>query len=298
MKSDGITIGTTKIYTLQRRQRTKNSTVTKSNQLARCEIENIQSVMFGRLFNTFIAQIKRDDVDFRDYEIPMINLMPDGKRSGVYYNMLDVQSDKWLEVVIKISIDANNFIKYPLFSKIHVNTDKNTIIVNVHKDLKPHLLQLKDHFTQYSLEEYMRLSTVRTQRLFELLSSWRTSDNFKIEIEDLHNFLGNEEYLRKNFKDFRNKVLDIARKDILKNTALYYRWEAETRGRKVVAVIFHFTELTEEEKAAQKIKEMSLLQKKSNKCYERHTLSENECTPKKKSQICKYCLERGRMSAK
>lgn len=298
-RTSDMTISTPNSLRTFKKIKDSHSVVTKSNALARAEIQTIDSVLFGRLLNIFIAQIKREDEDFHDYKIPMVELMSN-TRGGQYYDSIEKQAEKWLDIKVTMQIDPYNIYKYVLFNKIHINRKDNTININIHRDLKPHLLQLKDHFTQFSLLEYLRLSTVRAQKLFELLSSWRNQEFFKIKIEDFHNIFDSEAYLRANFKEFRKKVLEIAHKEILQCTSLYFRWETETRGRgqKVIAVIFYFTELTEEEKAAQKIKEMSLLQKKSNKCYERHTLSENECTPKKKSQICEYCLERGRMSAK
>jgi len=214
--------------------------VTKSNELARSEISKVNSVLFGRLFNIFLSKINKEDADFKDYNIPMTVLMSEKNRGGLYYDIINKQSDKWLEVVAKIKINNDEIIKYPLFSKLKINKRTNIITINIHRDLKPHLLQLREHFTQYPIQEYLRLSTVKTQRLFELLSSWQSCLCFKIDIEKLQDFLNCETYHRKNFKFFRTRILEPAHREITQHTSLRYDWETEKHGRKVIAIKFTF----------------------------------------------------------
>ena len=49
------------------------------------------------------------------------------------------------------------------------------------------------------------------------------------------------ESLRKNFKEFRRRVLEKAHKDITGLTSLQYEWEPVKKGRAVVAVRFIFS---------------------------------------------------------
>lgn len=224
-----------------KRKSKASAIVTKSNDLTRGEISKIDSVLFGRLINIFISQISRDDEDFRDYTLPLIALMPEGKRSGTYYAAIDKYAKEWLKSTVAIRIDADRVALYPLFSKLEINRKTNHITVNIHKDLKPHLLDLKKHFTQFPLHEYLRLSTVKTQRLFELLCSWHDKIQVEISLSALHTFLDTEEYLRKNSSTFRTRVLEPAHKEILKNTSLYYEWSIEKKtARKATTVIFSF----------------------------------------------------------
>lgn len=227
------------LRTARKKMKTK-AIVTKSNDLVRGEISKVDSILFGRLMNIFISQIHRDDKDFHDYTLPMIALMPDGQRGGHYYKDIEKHAKQWLKVVITMGIDKDHIVHYPLFSKIDINRKTNQITVNIHRDLKPHLLELKQKFTQFALQEYMRLSTVKTQRLFELLSSWRDKMRFTIAIEELYDFLDCEEYMRKNSKEFRVRVLEPSHKEILEHTSLYYDWSLEKTGRKVTAVTFNF----------------------------------------------------------
>lgn len=224
-----------------RTARTKTkSIVTKSNDLVRGEISKVDSVLFGRLMNIFIAQVHRDDKDFHDYTLPMIALMPDGQRGGHYYNDIEKHAKQWLKVVITMRINKDLTVNYPLFSKIEINRKTNMVTVNIHRDLKPHLLELKQKFTQFSLQDYMQLSTIKTQRLFELLSSWQDRIYLEIAIEDLHDYLDCEDYMRKNSKEFRVRVLEPSHKEILKHTSLYYSWSMKKVGRRVTTVIFNF----------------------------------------------------------
>lgn len=216
--------------------------VTKSNDLTRGDISKVDSVLFGRLLNIFVSQINRDDEDFRDYTLPIVALMPEGKRSGTYYAAVYKYAKEWLKATVTIRLDVNQVALYPLFSKIIINRETNYITVNIHKDLKPHLLSLKKYFTQFALEEYLRLSSVKTQRLFELLCSWQDKIQVEIDINALHTHLDTEKYLRANSTKFKERVLDVAHREILKSTSLRYEWTFKKVGRKATSVVFNFTQ--------------------------------------------------------
>ena len=59
----------------------------------------------------------------------------------------------------------------------------------------------------------------------------------KIEIDELKKVLQAEHYV--NYKDFRNRVLDRAVKEINKYTDIEVNYKTENKGKKVVALIFY-----------------------------------------------------------
>lgn len=241
VKPDIVTIDSPwQLRIARKKKKNRGIIVTKSNDMARAEISKVESVLFGRLMNIFISQLQRDDKDFKDYTLPMVALMPEGQRSGQYYEAIEKQAQQWQKVTITLRPDKEQTTIYALFSKIDINRRTNLVTVNIHRDLKPHLLELKHKFTQFSLQEYIKLSTVKTQRLFELLSSWRDKIQVTIALDRLHDILGCEDYMRKNSKEFRVRVLEPSHKEILEHTSLYYEWELKKTGRRVTSVIFNF----------------------------------------------------------
>lgn len=78
--------------------------------------------------------------------------------------------------------------------------------------------------------------------MFEILTSWKDRTEFIARIEDLHEMLNNPRSHRKDFKEFRTRVLEKTRKAIHKNTALQFAWEPIRDGRRVGSIRFVFTQ--------------------------------------------------------
>lgn len=117
--------------------------------------------------------------------------------------------------------------------------------------LKPHYLELKKHFTKYSLAEYLSLPSTYSQRIYEILRSWGECAVTEIGVSELHEMLRTPPSMRKTFGMFRNRVLEKAHSDITTLTQMRYEWEAVTesgqplkRGRPVVKVRFSMGQKT------------------------------------------------------
>lgn len=271
-------------------------TVTSSNTLIRSYYSDVHSVIFLRLFNLVASQIQRDDEDFQTYRVPFTAIIGENVTGGQYYKMINNITDEAMKVIVKIPESSERLIKYSLFSKCILDSRKNVIEVGIHPDLKPHLLKLKNHFTKIELKEFFRLPSLYSQRLFQLLSSWKSNEFWRVDIETLHHMICSSPSMRKDFKEFRVHALDRAEKDILSNTSLYFRYEVERAGRKAKYIIFYFEPESDATKEKRAQADINNLQKKSNKCFESHMKKNKTCIPKKKSKLCAFCLNRGRKS--
>lgn len=283
------------------RKKTKlysSAMVTSSNAFLRAHIQELNSVLFLRLFNCVAAQIQRGYGDFKTYVVPFTSLIPEGAIGGTYYKMINNLADEALKVRIDILESENRISKYSIISKCTLDSSTNTIEVNIHPDLKPHFIQLKTHFTQYQLKEFLKLSSMYSQRIYQILISWKGQSFWRVPIAELHMMLNSSMSMRKDFKEFRVKALEQAEKELLAETSLYFRWEAERVGRKVTHIVFYFEPQSDGSKAETQRHERIKLQSKSNACYEKHLIAGRECTPKRRSRICDFCKEQGRMSGK
>lgn len=271
-------------------------TVTSSNTLLRSYYSELNSVMIMRLFTVVAGQIKRDDEDFQAYHVPFTMLIGDHTTGGQYYKMINNITDDAMRVIVSCPESENRLAKYSLFNKCVLDSRENVLEVSIHPDLKPFLLNLKSHFTQIHLKEFLRLPSVYSQRLFQLLSSWRKQPYWRTSLDYLHNALCSSPSMRKDFKEFRVHALNRAQRDICNNTSLYFRYEIEKVGLKVKNIIFFFEPEDEAAKQEKVRQETQNLQSKSNKCFESLMKKNRECVPKKKSKVCIYCLSRGRKS--
>ena len=241
----------------------ESSSIKKSNLLARAAWSP-ESVWESRLVAIVAAQVHQDDKDFTMYRVPVTDLLAgaDVTNTGRVYKALDELTDKAMTRLVKIK-EGRSWIKYTLFSKCQFTEGERSLLVRFDPDLKPHYLELKKHFTTYSLAEFLSLPSTYSQRIYEILRSWDDCVTSEISVTDLHEMLCAPPSLRKNFYDFKRRVLDKAHKDITEKTRLRFEWEPIKKGRKVIAVRFYMGRKTME-KAAKKAKRISQ-QKQTNK---------------------------------
>lgn len=127
-----------------------------------------------------------------------------------------------------------------------VELDKNNGTINVRfsEDMMPFLIDLKEKYTQYRLDNILPMKSKYGIRLFELLKSYANMDNLLlISIADLKKRMDCEHYTR--FPDFRRYALEKAVEDINTYTdiAVRYRLKKEhSRGyTHIEFIIFHAT---------------------------------------------------------
>ena len=74
--------------------------------------------------------------------------------------------------------------------------------------------------------------------MFEFLKSWSGKPEINISILELHELLNTPISFRKDFRQFRTRVLEKAHKDITTHTSFRYEWEPVKAGRSVEAIRF------------------------------------------------------------
>lgn len=107
--------------------------------------------------------------------------------------------------------------------------------------MAPFLLDLQQCFTQYSLTEYLKLPSVYSQRIFEILKSWSGKPEVILPVSELHRLLDSPDSFQANFAEFRRRVLEKAHKDITEKTSFRYEWEPVKIGRSVEKIRFIFS---------------------------------------------------------
>ena len=278
----------------------KNEIVKKSNAIVRAYWP-VESVWEPRMVALLASKIHVDDKDFQIYEIPISDVL--GKNYGGHdLDELEAAAKNIMSHPFTIQESAKSRSVYNILSKANIDGGKGVLKLRFDPDLKPHFLQLKANFTQYSLTEFLSLSSIYSQRLYEILKSYSSQGYVDLALDELHNALSVPKSFKTNFSNFRCYVLEQADKDIVKaNLSLQYRWEPikSGRGGKVMAIRFSFgkDEALREGDDEELIR--ARLAKLSSSCYLGLMKRKVECTPKpNKSAKCKYCVEHGNMSLK
>jgi plasmid replication initiation protein len=261
--------------------------VIKSNALARARW-SAQSVWEPRLVALLASKIHKEDKDFQIYEVHASEIMRDD--SAKAYRELEAVVDSVMSRVITIR-DDEGWTKYNVFFRCRYRKKDNILELGFHPDLKPHYLNLNEYFTQYSLQEYLTLPSIYSQRIFEFLKSWDDRANIAIEINELYELLQVPKTLQR-YPDFRRYVLERAHRDIQKCTSLRYEWEPIKKGRAIYQINFIFSRnkkaaLEATRTSAEKEKESKENNDKFQaavKCHE-----SGQCKYKPRSRQCVIC---------
>ena len=124
-----------------------------------------------------------------------------------------------------------------LYSKFEWLDDNNCkqVEVTCNYDIVPYLFELKDNYTSYKIVNIVNLNSVSKIRLYEICKQYQKLGNIRLEIKDLQEMLCCR---ITEFRDFNQKILKPAIKDINQYTDMQISYEKNLSCRKVVALTF------------------------------------------------------------
>lgn len=217
-----------------------NFIVKKSNELVRARLVGLQNKTASRITACMIAQLTANDTKFKQsYTVRLADYL-DNKDSQANNLELARESCRNIaKIFAEIPIDdRGNFKEVPFFTEI-IYKD-GTVTARFNDRAEPYLLQLHGLFTEYNLLEYLKLPSIYSQRLFEILKSYENGlkiGHIDISLEDIRRLLDCIDIFH-DWRDFKKRVLDKAHDDINKYTSLKYNWIALKTGRKITSVRF------------------------------------------------------------
>lgn len=124
-----------------------------------------------------------------------------------------------------------------LFQSVEYLTGQGAFEVLISEPAKPLFFELKNNFTHFQLKSVLNCSSSYAKRLYMLACQWRTIGKFPrpIPILELKKMLGlidkkgNEQLER--ISQFKERVLDMAKKQINEHTDLNFDYELYKKGR-------------------------------------------------------------------
>ena len=152
--------------------------VKKHNELVRSKID-ISSVQGSKILASLIACISTDDTKFKDaYRIAVKDFLPD-LGGGNYKQIKSICTELRKSGVTFEIKDPDNepyFITISFFSRIEYRKGIIEARFNTSDPILENcLINLQNQFTKYNLIEYLKLPSIYSQRLFEILKSWINS---------------------------------------------------------------------------------------------------------------------------
>lgn len=117
----------------------------------------------------------------------------------------------------------------------------------------PHFAELGQRYTKYDIDVMLSMSSVYSQRMFEIVSMYQSRGQFQFtyKVDRLMEILNcPSQYI---FNDFRRNALLIAQRELREKASIHLDWDVQKEGKKIVALDFSIK--TTQQLAAEAVKQ-------------------------------------------
>ena len=237
--------------------------IRKSNELVEARYKF--DIWETRVFTKMLTMVRRDDKDFKNYRIYLRDVIKEFnlENNNDAYDRLRTGAMKLMSKIVKVVRNTDEGLK-ELNTPIVVGVenlikpnkkveDAKFIDVSFHPGMKPFILSLQSHFTTYDVNNILKLPSSYSIRIYELLKQYQKIGKRKFTVEELKEIIGVIEEIdingKKQFKDnyplygnFRQRVLEKAKRDLAKHTDISFEYDPIKRGRAVREILFYIYE--------------------------------------------------------
>lgn len=224
---------------------TRNYVVQANNLIGGKQALKLNS---AKLIRSAIMQVVKEDEELKPYIVTIKDLSELlGVPSSNIYRDVEEITDDIIKNPVYIREERNgktvNFIKIPWVTRCEYKSDVG-IALKLNEELKPFLINLKEHYTQYTLQEVLAMKSVYGIRIFELLQSKimskvvpRDGVTLVIPVQEIRECCDCEDKYPA-FGNFRNKVIEKAVKEINRVTMFKVNYSYIKKARSVIAIKF------------------------------------------------------------
>lgn len=225
---------------------TRNYVVQANNLIGGKQALKLNS---AKLIRSAIMQVVRDDEELKPYIITIKELADLlGVPASNIYRDIESITDDIISNPVYVREEKRGktirFIKIPWVTRCEYKADVG-VALKLNEELKPFLINLKEHYTQYTLQEVLAMKSVYAIRIFEMLQSKVMSKTLpkdgvmiEISVQEIRECCDCEDKYPA-FGNFKSKVIDQAVKEINRVTVFYVDYSYIKKGRSVVAIVFH-----------------------------------------------------------
>lgn len=217
----------------------ENYLVTKSNKLISANYD--LSLQEQKIILTLASMVQPKDEEFREYEFKIkdfINLL--GIKDQSKYQEVPQITKELIKKVFEIR-EGNKIIQLSWLCSAIYEIGKGTVTLKFAPELKPYMLQLKEFYTSYKLNNVLELKSKYSIRIYEILKSheYKKQGYIEIDLEELRKMVGANEKAYKTYANFKNKVILKAQEELQDKTDISFDFEEIKTGRKVTSIKFY-----------------------------------------------------------
>ena len=183
-----------------------------------------------------LACIDDSDAPNKRYNIRVKDIELITGRKWNYQQLLE-SNEEMMSRVFKIE-EADGLRQIVLFSEIKYLDGTGSFDMVINEPARPYFFELKNNFTLLELKSVLGCTSKHAKRLYSLACQWRGTGGHTYSIGELKEMLGlkdpkgKEPEQYKQIGQFKEKVLDIAKRQINEHTDIVFDYELlKVRGR-------------------------------------------------------------------
>lgn len=203
------------------------------------------------LYFYLLSMLRKNDAPSKEYEIYVSHIKELTGRDWNYQQLRE-STKELVGRVIEYYDKDGNFIQTGLLASTKYMKGKGCIKVTISQELHPLLFELKEQFTSFELYCALAMSSKYAKRLYLICSEWKNNESKngesisrKYTVDELRHMLelsdptGKEPDQYKQWSEFKEKVLEVAKNQINQYSDLKIHYEAKKNGRSFELVQFH-----------------------------------------------------------
>lgn len=228
-----------------------NKIVRKSNNFV--EAQYHLSLWEMRVLLRMLSFIEKEDTDFEEYDIEVqdfkryFDIENDG---SVYTRLRDAVRSLMKKIIIVRKVLSDGRVEETempmVISLSKIVDDKNKMRIAFHPKMKPYLLDLKDKYLMYKIENVLRLPTSYSIRLYELTKQYARIGKRTLAIDELKKILGLEQKY-KQYTHLKKRIIEPSVAHVNQFTDINLSYREIKQGKRVVKLLFTISGKKEEE---------------------------------------------------
>jgi plasmid replication initiation protein len=201
------------------------------------------SVIEKQMVYMLLSLIKKDDrtQGLLKYCIHIKDIEKHSPKTITNYNVIKDATKKLVgrvyEINQKDSLHRKVLVQTSLLSSAKYVEGSGMVELTISPEIQPYLMDLLKGFTVYSLNCALSLRSIYSQRIYELLSRFKDLGTWRVKLVDLRYILKLENKYD-GYGMFKQKVIEVAQKELAEKTDISFTVEEIKRGKKIEEFVF------------------------------------------------------------
>jgi plasmid replication initiation protein len=208
-----------------------------ANQIARAR--HALKVQEQRLFLWLVGQVDPfEDKEFEPIRLSVADyaaLFGRADHGSIYQQMKEVTTGLLTKLIEIYFPDEKRRRHFQWLSQADYLEGEGVVLVELHKSLKPYLIELKKEFARIPLLEALQLRSRYSIAFYQMCCSWYGSQSrsWTLQVEELREWLRIEEGELVKVSHLKSRVIDQAKKELDAKSRISFKAEPFKTGRKI-----------------------------------------------------------------